>query len=139
MRARGSIVIAREPAEVFAYVTDPGNDLMWRSFLVASHGTVPLAVGSIVRQSYSYQGNKVDVELEVTEFTPPTEAAFRAHGKFPVRFTYTCTPEAGGTRFNMAGSLELSGLASMFEGRIQSELDVAIASDLKRLKAALKG
>jgi carbon monoxide dehydrogenase subunit G len=139
MRARGSIVIAREPADVFRFVTDPSHDLSWRSYLAASHASPgEVAPGSVVRQTYSYQGRTAEVELEVTEFTPPSKVAFRARGKYPVRFTYTCEPEAGGTRFSMSGSLELTGMASMFEGRIQKELDAAIVSDLGRLKAALE-
>lgn len=138
MRARGSIVIEREPADVFAYVTDPAKDLSWRSFLVTSHGPAPLAAGSMVRQTYSYQGHTVNVELEVTAYEPPDRIELKAHGSVPARIVLTCTPEDGGTRFNLSGIAELTGLASMFEGRIQRELDAAIAGDLKRLKAVLE-
>ncbi|MDO8916286.1 MAG: SRPBCC family protein [Coriobacteriia bacterium] len=140
MRARGSVVIAREPADVFAYVSDPSNDLSWRSYLVASHAVdAELTVGSIIRQTYSYQGRSVDVDLEVTDYAPPEHIGLRARGKIPARINLTCAPESGGTRFNMSGSAELTGPASLFEGRIQRELDQTIATDLKRLKAALEG
>jgi carbon monoxide dehydrogenase subunit G len=138
MRAGGSIVIEREPAEVFAYVTDPARDLSWRSFLTASHGSTPLAAGSLVRQSYSYQGHTVNVELEVTAYEPPDRIELKARGSIPARIVLTCTPEGGGTRFNLSGTAELTGLAAMFEGRIQRELDATIGGDLKRLKAALE-
>jgi carbon monoxide dehydrogenase subunit G len=140
MRARGSVLIAREPAEVFAFVSDPSNDQSWRSYLVASHAVdAELAVGSIIRQSYSYQGQSAEVELEVTDFAPPEHLGLRARGKIPARINLTCAAESGGTRFNMSGSAELTGPAALFEGRIQRELDQTIATDLKRLKAAIEG
>jgi carbon monoxide dehydrogenase subunit G len=139
MRARGSVFIERDPAEVFAYVSDPSKDLSWRSFLVASRAVGDPAVGSIVRQTYSYQGHSVDVELEVTEYAPPERMELVARGKVPARISLTCTPEAGGTRFSVSGSAQLTGLASMFAGRIQRELDAAIVADLGRLKSALEG
>jgi carbon monoxide dehydrogenase subunit G len=138
MHTRGSIVIEREPAAVFAYVTDPAKDLSWRSFLTASHGPRPLAAGSIVRQTYSYQGHAVSVELEVTAYEAPERIELKAQGRYPARFVLTCEPEGGGTRFSMSGTLQLSGLAAMFEGRVQREADAAVAGDLKRLKAALE-
>jgi hypothetical protein len=139
MRARGSVVIAREPSEVFRFVSYPSNDLSWRSYLVSSHAAdAPLAVGSTIRQTYSYQGRSVEVELEVTDYAPPEHIGLRARGKIPARINLTCTPEPGGTRFNMSGSAELTGPASLFEGRIQRELDQTIATDLERLKKALE-
>jgi carbon monoxide dehydrogenase subunit G len=140
MRARGSVLIQREPSEVFGFISDPSKDLSWRSYLVASHAVdAELAVGSIVRQTYTYEGRTVEAELEVTEYAPPEHIAFRTHGKVHARIVCTCAAESGGTRFNMSGTVELSGPAALFEGRIQRELDQTIATDLKRLKAALEG
>ena len=61
MRVRGSMFIEREPDEIFACVSDPSNDPSWRSFLVASRAVGALAVGSIVRQTYSYQGHRMGI------------------------------------------------------------------------------
>jgi uncharacterized protein YndB with AHSA1/START domain len=139
MRARGSVVIQLEPSEVFRYISDPSKDLSWRSHLVASHAAdAQLAVGSIIRQTYSYEGHTVEAELEVTEYAPPERIALRTHGKMRARIVCTCEPESGGTRFSMSGTAELTGPASLFEGRVQRELDQTIATDLKRLKTALE-
>ncbi len=96
-------------------------------------------MGSIVRQTYSYEGHRVDVELTVTVYAPPERLELVARGKVPARISLTCAPEADGTRFSISGSAELTGLASMFAGRIQRELDAAIVADLGRLKSALEG
>jgi carbon monoxide dehydrogenase subunit G len=140
MRARGSVVIQREPSEVFGFISDPSKDLSWRSYLLASRtADAELAVGSIIRQTYSYEGRTVEAELEVTEYVPPERIAFRTRGKVHARIVCTCVAESGGTRFNMSGTADLTGPASLFEGRIQRELDQTIATDLGRLKAALEG
>jgi hypothetical protein len=133
------VFIQRGPAEVFAYVSDPFNDQSWRSFLVASRAVGELGPGSVVEQTYSYEGRTVDVELKVAVYAPPEHMELVARGKVPARISLTCVPEAGGTRFSVSGSAELTGLASMFAGRIQRELDAAIVTDLGRLKVALEG
>jgi carbon monoxide dehydrogenase subunit G len=139
MRVHGSILIEREPADVFRFVSDPTKDLSWRSHLVASRSAdAELAVGSVVRQTYTYQGHTVEAELEVSEYAPPEAIGFRLRGQIRARISYACAPEAGGTRFSMSGTYELSGPAALFEGRIQRELDEAVGTDLKRLKAVLE-
>jgi uncharacterized protein YndB with AHSA1/START domain len=139
MRARGSVLIQRGPAEVFTYVSDPAKDPSWRSLVVASHAAdAVLQAGSIVRQTYSYQGHAVDLETEVSELAPPERIGFRTRGQIQAHIVYTCTPEAGGTRFNMSMSAEVTGPAALLAGRIQRELEQAIGTDLKRLKAALE-
>jgi carbon monoxide dehydrogenase subunit G len=139
MRVRGSVLIQREPSDVFRFVSDPSKDLSWRSHLVSSNAAdAELAVGSVVRQTYSYQGHTVEAELEVTEYAPPETIDYRLRGQMRARISFTCAAEAGGTRFSMSGTYELSGPASLFEGRIQRELDEAVVADLKRLKAVLE-
>ena len=138
MRARGSIVIAREPGDVFGFVSDPARDTSWRSYVTAAHAAGPMVVGARARQTYSYEGRVVDLELEVTEYAPPERISFRTHGQVRARISYSCVLEAGGTRFNMSMSAEIPGPAALFESRIQRELDRTIETDLKRLKAALE-
>jgi carbon monoxide dehydrogenase subunit G len=139
MRIHGSVLIEREPADVFRFVSDPSKDLSWRSHLVASRSAdAELTVGSVVRQTYTYQGHTVEAELEVSEHAPPETIVFRLRGQMRARITYSCAPEAGGTRFSMSGTYELSGPASLFEGRIQRELEEAAVADLKRLKTVLE-
>lgn len=138
MRARGSIVIAREPADVFRYISDPAKDTSWRSYVTSVHAAGPMAVGARFRQIYSYEGRIIDLELEVTEFAPPERIGFRAHGQVRARIGYSCVPDTGGTRFNMSMTADIPGPAALFESRIQRELDKTIETDLKRLKAVLE-
>jgi carbon monoxide dehydrogenase subunit G len=139
MRVRGSVLIQRDTSDVFRFVSDPSKDLSWRSHLVSSTAVdAELAVGSVVRQTYSYQGHTVEAELEVTDLRPPETIDYRLRGQIRARINFTCAAEAAGTRFSMSGTYELSGPASLFEGRIQRELDEAVVADLKRLKAVLE-
>jgi carbon monoxide dehydrogenase subunit G len=133
------VTIEREPADVFGYMADPSKDTSWRSHLLASQiDGGEMALGSIVHQRYSYQGRTFEAELEVTEYAPAEHLGFRLRGKLRARILFTCVPEAGGTRVNMSGTVELNGAAAFFEGRIQRELDQVISTDLKRLKTVLE-
>jgi len=97
-----------------------------------------LAVGSRVRQTYSYEGRVVEIEVEVTEYAPPERVGFRTHGQVRARINYSCAAESGGTRINMSMAAEIPGPAALFESRIKRELDRVIEADLKRLRATME-
>jgi hypothetical protein len=109
MRVRGSVLIQREAADVFRFVSDPSKDLSWRSHLVSSSAAdAELSVGSIIRQTYTYQGHTVEAELEISDYAPPELIDYRLRGQIRARISFTCAAEAGGTRFSMSGTYELS-------------------------------
>lgn len=137
MQARGSIVIACTPDEAFAFVADAANDLAWRSYLVASHGRAT-AVGDIVMQRYSAEGRSFEVRLEVSEYQPPGRLSYIIHEPTRVRVAFQFRPEGEGTRVSVTLSSILTGTATLFEARIQSEGDRIVHTDLQRLKMALE-
>jgi carbon monoxide dehydrogenase subunit G len=139
VRVRDSVLIAREPSDVFAFVTDPANDMRWRSMLTGSHASPEApAVGSHIWQSYSYQGRAVELELEVTESTPPERIRYRAVGKIKATADFSCVAENGGTRFAIALTGEIPGFAALFASRIERELSAALKTDVERLKSVLE-
>ncbi len=137
MQGRSSIVIAVPPEVVFGFISDPANDRLWRSHLLASHGTVQ-GIGDHVTQTYSYQGRTQTVDLEVSEYDPPTRLAYRLTGPFRARFSFQCLPEAGGTRVGFSASSVLTGPAALLEGRIASEVTKLARADLQHLKRVLE-
>jgi uncharacterized protein YndB with AHSA1/START domain len=137
MQGRSSIVIAVPDETVFAFITDPANDRTWRSHLVASHGIVR-GVGDRVTQTYSYQGRSQTVDLEVSEYEPPTRLTYYLTGAFRARFSFQCLPEAGGTRMGFSVSSVLTGPAALLEGRITTEVTKLARTDLERLKRVLE-
>jgi uncharacterized protein YndB with AHSA1/START domain len=137
MQGRSSIVIAVPPEVVFRFISDPANDRLWRSHLLASHGTAQ-GIGGRVTQTYSYQGRTQTVELEVSEYEPPTRLTYRLTGPFRARLSFQCLPEAGGTRVGFSTSAVLTGPATLLEGRVTSEVTKLARTDLERLKRVLE-
>lgn len=137
MQVRSSILVARPPAAVFAFIADPANAARWRTHLVSSHGS-SAAVGDRMIQTYSYQGRTEQLELEVTEYGPPERLAYKTEGQIRGRLAFQCRPEAGGTRVSMSISATVPGPAALFSGRIEKEVDTLLKSDLSRLRAALE-
>jgi len=137
MQGRSSIAIAVPPEVVFRFISDPANDRVWRSHLLASHGSVH-GVGDHVTQTYSYQGRTQTVDLEVSEYEPPARLSYRLTGRFRARFSFQCLPEADGTRVSFSVSSTLTGPAALLEGRITAEVTKLARTDLERLKRALE-
>lgn len=137
MQARSSIVIECTPGAAFAFIADAANDRTWRSHLVSSHGRAT-AVGDRITQTYSAEGKTATIELEVAEYAPPERLAYVMHKPARARFSFQCRAEGGGTRVSMAISANLSGPAALFEGRVQTEADRILKTDLAQLKRALE-
>ena len=137
MQTRASILIARPPAETFAFVADPARASKWRTHLVSSHGSSS-AIGDRVSQRYSYQGRTAQIELEVTEYDPPERLSYKTEGPVHGRASFQFRPEQWGTRVSASLSANLTGPAALFAGRIEREAEATLRSDLSRLKAALE-
>jgi len=137
METRASVLINCTPQAAFDFITDSANDHRWRTHLISSHGHAT-GVGSHVTQTYSYQGRTQSIELEVTEFQPPERFAYTLHEPVRARIAFQCRAEGGATRVSMAISATVSGPAALFQGRIQSEADKLLKTDLQRLKLALE-
>ena len=135
MQVRGSAVIQCSADEAFRFVANPANDPKWRSHIVSSRGSVQ-AVGDTVMQTYAYGGKSRSVVLEVSEYDPPERLAYVMNDQVRVRLAFHFRPEGNGTRVSVTLSSALTGPAAMFEGRIQTEGEKLIRTDLDRLKLA---
>jgi hypothetical protein len=63
----------RPPDQVFAFFTDPDNDLRWRSHVKEASADGPIRVGSSVHQVVSGPGGRsIPADLEVTAHDPPS-------------------------------------------------------------------
>jgi len=137
MQARASTLVDAAPDAVFRFIADPANDRRWRSYLTSSRGKVT-ALGDRVVQTYTAQGKSKTVELEVSEYEPPERLSYRIAGPFRAKLAFQCRPEAGGTRVSMSLTAQVSGVASLAEGRVESEVLKVARGDLGRLKLALE-
>ena len=75
-----SVEIDRPPAEVFPWLLEEEKVPSWTGNLESYErldGAGPLARGSRVRQVLEVSGRRIDVELEITRYDPPSGAETR--------------------------------------------------------------
>jgi uncharacterized protein YndB with AHSA1/START domain len=106
-----TVDIAKSPAEVFAYVTDPSHLPEWQASAISvkSHD-VPIHVGSRVVVTRRAGPREMDMTVEVIELEPPTR--WRLSGvDGPVRGNVkgTIEPLDDGARSRVTINLELNG------------------------------
>ncbi|MCY3558288.1 MAG: SRPBCC family protein [Chloroflexi bacterium] len=97
LSAAAQITIEREPADVWAYVSDVTNQDHWVDGMSNSEivGREPIGRGTQIRGVYTYGGNDGPVEMTVIEFRDGRELAIEAsEGPFP--FTGRLTLERSG-------------------------------------------
>lgn len=135
MQVRASTMVPCTPAEAFAFVADPANDLRWRSHLVMSRGSVR-GVGDQVVQTFSYEGHSKQITMEVAEYQPPERLAYLLREPARVRLAFQFRAETGGARVSASLSTVLSGPAMLLEGRIETEAERLLRADLERLRLA---
>ena len=95
-----TVTIERAPADVFAFVSDPGNDPRWHHNILEARRTSdgPLGVGSTYEWDASFLGRR-KVDVEVTRYEPDRLAETRLEsGWMKATVTYVLEPADGGTR-----------------------------------------
>jgi hypothetical protein len=144
-RIHSSIVIARAPADVYAYVTTPANWPRWHPSSLAVTGTTdhPLRMGEQVSEDFLVAGYAGRVLWTVTKREPPM--AWTIDGKIEDggsgRVSYHLTATDEGTLFerdfDYARPNLLFVLADTF--KLHRLIDAESADALRRLKSVLEG
>jgi hypothetical protein len=90
--------IARDPAAVAAYMTDPAHDPEWIGGLREAEllGDPPIAVGSHVRRVARFLGRRVEYVNEVLTLDDVQLDMRSVKAPFPMHITYRFEPGAGG-------------------------------------------
>lgn len=98
MNITARVHIAREPAAVAAYMTDPANDPRWIGGLREAEllGEAPVAVGSRVRRVAYFLGRRVEYVNEVVALDATTLDMRSVQAPFPMHITYRFEPAADG-------------------------------------------
>jgi carbon monoxide dehydrogenase subunit G len=136
-----SVVIARPPDEVFAFVSDARNRPSWDDGVASEELTSPepIGVGSTVRTRMRSMGRDYEIDWEVVEHQPPTRQRIEStSGPFPMTLLYELTGDSDGTSVVFSVSGRPAGLTRLMEPVIarstQRNLDVGFA----RLKELLE-
>jgi len=143
-RVASSIVIARAPDVVYAYVTTPANWPKWHPSSLAVSGAADhsLAVGDKVTEDFIVAGRKGRVVWTAVKRDAPREWIIEGdvEGRKAGVITYRLTPSGGGTRFDrelVYGSPNLLFLALNYltiRARVEAESEQAVRNLKERLE-----
>jgi uncharacterized protein YndB with AHSA1/START domain len=104
--------VARPPAEVFAYVTDPTRFVEWQQGVLSGHmdGDGPHCVGDICRTTRQIGGSERLVTSEITHIDPPKTWGVRAiDGPVGAIVDVAVTPLNEGQRSQVTIELDFTG------------------------------
>jgi uncharacterized protein YndB with AHSA1/START domain len=135
-----TIDVARAPAAVFAYVTDPRNLPAWQGTAAVEQLTAgPVAVGTRFRETHERMGRRLESVTEVTAYEPDRRFAVRvAEGPVPIDGDWRFAPADGGTRIDFSASVQLSGAMRVLRQLIARAVRRQMRRDHERLKQLLE-
>jgi carbon monoxide dehydrogenase subunit G len=141
MRAELTIEIDREPAEVFAYLTDISNLPAWQSGVSRAQmedGGGP-RTGARIRESRTMLGRELDTTLEIEEYEAPRLFVLRAlNSPVPFSVRHELEPSGEGTRLTVVGEGDTGFLPGFATGLMARRAEKQFRKDFERLKRLLE-
>jgi uncharacterized protein YndB with AHSA1/START domain len=137
MKFETSTVINRPLEEVFAVLSNVENNPKWASAFLEAKKTSdgPIGVGTTWRGVGKVLGQRIETELECTEYEPNRKSAQKSKSKpFPSEVRQTFEPVEGGTRVGVVLQAEPGGFFKLAEPLVNSMLKRGIETDLASLK-----
>jgi uncharacterized protein YndB with AHSA1/START domain len=113
VRIEHELHIDREPAEVFAFLTDPENLPAWQPTTVAvrRQRQGPLTVGERFEEVHKAFGRELTSTVEVAAHdTPRLFALHMVSGAIPLDGRWELEPSRGGTLLRFVGEGDVRGL-----------------------------
>ncbi len=111
-RIEASVVINRPVEEVFEFVTNPKNDLLWQPGVLESEQTSegPMGVGTTLRSVSQFMGRRMEGIGEVIGYKANKKITYKeASGPTSGELSLTFEPVEGGTRVTLVGEWEPRG------------------------------
>lgn len=137
-----SVRIGRPLADVYAYVTDPGNFPHWNSAVETMRKTSAgdaTGVGSTYAMERTLPTGKALNELEVIALEPTANFAIRTtSGPTPFLYQFRFEPDGDATIVRLRGQAELGSLANVFGRLARRALQRGVDDNLAALKTILE-
>jgi carbon monoxide dehydrogenase subunit G len=132
--------VARPPAEVAAYMTDPGNDPEWIGGLREARlqGDPPVRAGSRVARIASFLGKRVEYVNEVVAVDDRHLEMRSVVAPFPMHITYSFDPDGAGTVVRNRVRGEPGGFFAVFGPLLGPMVRRSVQRDLERLREVLE-
>jgi carbon monoxide dehydrogenase subunit G len=135
IRLEQSIVIQRPLAEVFAFISNPGNDAQWNAPILRTRllSEGPSRVGTTFQHDVELLGRRFETTVEITAYTPNERACVKTIGG-PLNSTgcRIVEPVADGTRLIVTLEGEARGLLRLGEAvaarAARHQLETALAA-----------
>jgi len=136
-----SVVIARSPDEVFAFVSDARNRPSWDDSVDSEELTSPepIRVGSTVRTRMRSMGRDYEIDWEIVEHEPPTRQRIEStSGPFSTTLVYELAGDGDGTsvRFSVTG--RPTGFLRLIQPLIARTTQRNLDEGFARLKGVLE-
>ena len=134
-----SVVINRPVDEVFAFLANPENEMLWNQSTQKSEQTSegPMGVGTTVNIVTRFLGQSIDSTWEVTEYEVNRRRGIKStSGPMPFEFAQTFESVEGGTKLTGTGQIEAGGFFKLAEpvvgrmARRQQETSLANLKDV---------
>lgn len=141
IKVEHSVVIDRQVPEVFAFVTDPANNVKWQDGLVESRmaSSGPMEAGAQVVDVRKFLGHEMESKLEVLVFEPNKRFMQKViSGPFPFEIIQTFDPVVNGTKLTVLAHAEPEGFFKLASGLVQKQLENQLKGDAERLKQVLE-
>ena len=133
------IDIEREPAEVFAFLQDPRNYMLWQSNLVDVSATDGMNVGSVISFISMGLGRRFELKAQVTANNGKDEfEAVSSQGPITFVSKFNLQPTEKGTRLHQFSDIRTHGIFNLASNVLQSMGDTKTKSDLEQLKIVLE-
>ena len=136
-----SMLIKAPVEKVFAYVSDPANEMEWLPGITDIRDITGQGVGKRYGFTYKLFGLPLKGQSEVVELVPNQRYVTKSTGGIQSTFTWTFKPEAGGTRLSVVVeyTIPVPVLGKVGErlalGQVEREADMAAAN----IKARMEG
>ena len=141
IKVETSVVIARPPNEVFAYISNFENNPQWQSGMQEAKFTSegPLDVGSTYTQVAKFLGRRIESTFEVIEYQPNRMVkASSTSGSFPITFTRIVEPVGSGTKVTAVVEGDASGFFKLAEPLLARMVQRSVGADYANLKRKLE-
>ncbi len=141
MKAEASVEIDRPPEEVFGFLADLENLVVWAGPVTEAKQTSegPPGVGTTSTRVTQLLGRRFESDYEVTEYQPNIRySAKTTSGPVPIVETISLEPVEGGTKVTVAGEVEPTGFFKLAEPIMTRIIKRQLANDVSTMKDVLE-
>jgi len=136
-----STLVDRPLPEVFAFLSNPLNLPKWQKMVASIEQISPgePTVGTKFKVAAELMGRKIDGQMEITAFEPPSRVGFvNQAGPMRVEITVRLKPVCTGAKITLHADGNPAGVFALAEGILAGKLKSEMEANLARLKTVLE-